>query len=87
MRNYRITVGLAIWAIGFIAGYGILIHRVMYVHIWFVLWIIYLVSCFSNYFVSVGASAAEGMQVSFMVENQFTGGYSAMRHCDEEIRR
>ena len=82
MRNYRITAGLAIWSIAFIAGYGILIHRVSSVHTWFILWIVYLTSCLTNYFVSIGASAAEGMQVSFMVENQFVGGFSTMKHCE-----
>lgn len=67
MRNYRIVAHLAIWFLCLIAGFAILVTRVLFVNTWFILELMLVISAVIEYFVSIAASAAEGLQVSIMV--------------------
>jgi hypothetical protein len=75
------AVQVFLTAVGFIGSYVILNHWVSDLRGWFVAEVIILVTAITYYFGSLHASAAEGLQVSFMVENQLTGGYEYMQLC------
>lgn len=81
LRNYRVAVQVFLTAAGFIGSYMILTHWISDMCGWFVAEVLIVITAITYYFGSLHASAAQGLQVSFMVQNQLTGGYEYMQFC------
>ena len=67
LRNYRIISVIFLTALGFILSYIILVKKVQLINEWFVIVLVFLVYAIVEYFNSLHASSAEGIQLSVIV--------------------
>lgn len=79
IRNYRFLAHVALTALGFIAGWMLLRHRLWHIDLWH--YILLVVVCYTSvaWFVDLHANPAEGLQTSYLAERVLESNPATLR--------
>jgi hypothetical protein len=87
LRNYRIIATIFLTVVAFILGHIIFHARVSPPNFWFALTLLLTANALISSFVSLAASAAEGLMTSTQVELDYLGNYDYLQNCHFSVRK